>query len=110
MEKNIDKEWKEAVEKEKGKETSGGAAHSHSFEANFSTLISGMAMEAMIFLGEIQNPVTKKKEANLEHARYVIDTLELLKKKTKGNLSAEEANALDNVLYELRTKFIAKNK
>ncbi len=108
MDKNIDNEWKEAVAKEKGAEPSGDTAHS--FEANFSTLVSGMAMEAMIFLGEIQNPVTKKKEINLEHARYVIDTLELLKKKTKGNLSAEEANALDNILYELRTKYIEKNK
>ena len=106
MEKNIDKEWKEAVEKEKGKETSGGAAHSHSFEANFSTLISGMAMEAMIFLGEIQNPVTKKKEANLEHARYVIDTLELLKKKTKGNLTDDETKLLENALHQLRMTYV----
>ncbi|NQT05987.1 MAG: DUF1844 domain-containing protein [Candidatus Omnitrophica bacterium] len=79
-------------------------------EADFSTLISSMAMEALIFLGEIPNPMSKKKEENLDQAKFVIDTISSLKEKTKGNLTAEEANQIDNILYELRTKFVAKKK
>jgi len=79
-------------------------------EANFTTLISSMAMEALIFLGEIPNPMSKKKEENLDQAKFVIDTISSLKEKTKGNLTAEEANQIDNILYELRTKFVAKKK
>lgn len=81
-----------------------------SLEANFNILTSSMAMECLIFLGEIPNPITKKKEESLDQARYVIDTLSLLKDKTKGNLTAEETNNLDNILYELRTKFVEKDK
>ncbi|MBL7069688.1 MAG: DUF1844 domain-containing protein [Candidatus Omnitrophica bacterium] len=109
MDKNIDKEWKDAVEKERLKEP-GAEKENRAFEADFRTFISSMAMEALIFLGEISNPITKKKEESLDQARYVIDTLTLLKNKTKGNLTAEEANAFDSILYELRTKFISKGK
>jgi len=107
MDKNIDKDWKEAVEKERFKEP-GGEKESQPFQADFRAFISSMAMECLIFLGEIPNPITKKKEVNLDQARYVIDTLTLLKDKTKGNLTAEEANTLDGILYELRTKFVSK--
>lgn len=110
MEKNIDERWKESVEKEKTKKTEEKEERPYSMEANFSTFISSMAMEALIFLGELPNPITKKKELNLTQARYIIDTISCLKEKTKGNLTAEEANILDNILYELRTKFLAKNK
>lgn len=110
MEKNIDESWKESVEKEKSKGTSEGKKKEYSLEANFSAFISSLAMEALIFLGEIPNPMTKKKEVNPAQARYIIDIISLLKDKTKGNLTAEETNTLDNILYELRTKFIAKNK
>jgi hypothetical protein len=106
--KRIDEKWKETVDKEKKRRPEGGEGQTP-LEANFTNFISSLAMEALVFLGEIANPVTKKKQENLDQARYVIDILGLLKEKTKGNLSAEEANAVDNLLYELRSKFIAKN-
>lgn len=77
-------------------------------EPSFSIFVSSLSMQALIFLGEIDNPITHKKEENLNQARYIIDTLTMLKEKTKGNLTANEANLLDNVLYELRTKYTAK--
>lgn len=78
-------------------------------EPNFSMFISSLSMQSLIFLGEIDNPITHKKEENLEQAKYIIDTLAMLKEKTKGNLTASEANILDNVLYELRMKYTAKS-
>ena len=77
-------------------------------EPDFSIFASSLSMQALIFLGEIDNPITHKKEENLDQAKYMIDTLSMLKEKTKGNLSANEANLLDNVLYELRMKYTAK--
>lgn len=109
MEKNVDENWKKSVEKEKQKEPK-TKEEPYSMEADFNTFISSMAMEAFIFLGELPNPLTKKKEVNLNQAKYIIDTIALLKDKTKGNLTSDEANNIDNILYELRTKFIEKNR
>lgn len=77
---------------------------------NFLAFLSGLMAECLIFLGELENPVTKKKEVNLEQSKYIIDLISLLKDKTKGNLTAEEANATDNILYELRMKYVEKDK
>lgn len=77
-------------------------------EPNFSMFVSSLSMQTLIFLGEIDNPITHKKEENLNQAKYIIDTLVMLKEKTKGNLTANEANLIDNVLYELRMKYTAK--
>ncbi len=107
--KNIDENWKENVQKEKEKvniDPKKEAAGTP--EANFATFIASMAMEAMIFLGQIQNPVTKKTEESMPQAKYIIDTIAIIKEKTKGNLSAEEANSIDGILYELRSKYVAK--
>lgn len=112
MDKNIDESYKKAVEKEKETVATEGKTGEplHFLKADFNAFVSSMAMEALIFLGELPNPVSKKKEMNLDQARYVIDTLSILKEKTKGNLSEDEANNLDNILYELRTAFVAKSK
>jgi hypothetical protein len=77
-------------------------------EPNFSVFVSSLSMQTLIFLGEIDNPITHKKEENLDQAKYIIDTLAILKEKTKGNLTAGEANLIDSVLYELRMKYTAK--
>ena len=60
----------------------------------------------MVFLGEIPNPMTNKEDVNLPQAKLIIDTLLLLREKTKGNLSKEEENILNGSLYELQLKFV----
>jgi hypothetical protein len=57
-------------------------------------------------MGLVENPVTRKVEKNLELARHSIDMLDMLKKKTKGNLRKEEEKLLDELLYDLRMKFV----
>jgi hypothetical protein len=73
---------------------------------NFTFFITGLSMQALVSLGEIPNPVDNKKEKNLEHARYLIDTLDMIKHKTKGNLSKDEEKILDDILYSLRMKYM----
>ena len=78
--------------------------------ADFTFFITGLSMQALISLGEIANPVDNKKGQNLEQARYMIDTMDMIKKKTKGNLSADEEKILDDMLYSLRMKFLELSK
>ncbi len=106
--KNIDESWKQTVEKEKDNLKKDGK--SVPTETDFSFFITTLALQASIALGQIQNPLTKKKELEPGQAKLIIDTLGILQEKTKGNLSPEEASLLENVLYELRMQYIAKTK
>ena len=64
-------------------------------------------MQALIALGEMPHPATNQPHPDPEQARYLIDLLGMLQEKTKGNLNPEEANLLENILYELRMKYVA---
>jgi hypothetical protein len=44
---------------------------------------------------------------NLDAARHVIDLLAMLEEKTRGNLTAAERQFLEQVLYELRMRFVS---
>lgn len=103
--KNIDESWKETVEKEKHKEDSEFVPEA----PDFSFFITTLALQAGIFLGQMENPATHKKEENLPQAKFLIDTLDMLKEKTKGNLTNEETQMLENLLYELKTQYISKS-
>ena len=69
-----------------------------------------LAVQASIALGAIADPVNQKVEENLSQAKLIIDTLGIIKDKTRGNLSAEEDSLLDNILYELRMQYLSKAK
>lgn len=107
LEKNIDESWKESVRKEK--ETGVPKEEGQEpVEVSFGLFITGLMMEALISLGDLENPVTHKKEINIQHARLLIDTLDMLQKKTSGNLEKDEAEALNSMLYDLRMRFLSK--
>ena len=73
---------------------------------DFSALIAELGMTAVTYLGGYQNPETKEVLVDLEMAKRTIDTIELLKEKTTGNLTAPESNLLDNTLHNLRMTYI----
>jgi hypothetical protein len=73
---------------------------------DFLNYISGLGYQAMVFLGEIPNPVTNQPEKNLAQAKFVIDTLILLQGKTKGNLTKQEEDMLNMTAYELQVKYV----
>ncbi len=107
LKKKVDEAWKESVEKEiEGSQDSSAKE----IEVTFGLFISGLMMEALIALGEVENPVTKTKESNQLHAKFIIDTLGMLEEKTKNNLSKEEQDALEALLYDLRMRFVEKTK
>lgn len=105
--KRIDESWKDAVEKEKT--TSEKEGKFIPPDPDFSFFITTLALQASIALGILANPVTnQKEEENLSQAKFLIDTMSLLKEKTKGNLTPGEAEMLENVLYELRMQYVSK--
>ena len=106
--KNIDESWKEAAQKEKEKLKGEGKFVPP--EPDFNFFVTTLSLQASIALGVIPNPVTNQKEEDTTQAKFLIDTLGLLKEKTKGNLTQEENDLLENVLYELRMQYIAKTK
>jgi hypothetical protein len=61
---------------------------------------------AMSQLGKIKNPMTDKVERDLAGAQGTIDLLDMLKEKTKGNLSPEEDGFLTNMLKELKLNYV----
>ncbi len=52
------------------------------------------------------NPVTNKIDRNLEQAKQSIDMLEMLRDKTKGNLSPESERLLSQFLSDLRLNYV----
>jgi len=75
-------------------------------QIDFSTLCFSLATGALINLGVAPDPITKKTQKNPELAKQNIEILALLQTKTKGNLTAEENGLLDNLLTEIRLKYV----
>ena len=61
---------------------------------------------AMQALGKLKNPVTDKIERDMEQAHQAIDMIEMLKEKTKNNLSDDLAKVLEGFLTELRLNYV----
>ena len=127
--KRVDETWKAQVEQEKTKQQaaaasspapaqgqaaapSGGAAAAPTpaSDQRFEALVSSLAMEAFIHVGEVPHPSTNRPEPNLPQAKYVIDLLGMLELKTKGNLSPTESQQLGEFLYQLRMRFAEKTQ
>lgn len=68
----------------------------------FEQLILDLGQTALYFLGSIPDPETGEFTNNLEGAKHIVDQLEMLKYKTKGNLSTDESDLLENTLLNLR--------
>jgi uncharacterized protein DUF1844 len=78
--------------------------------ANFVGLVRNLAATAAANLGEMPNPFTGQVEMDLEGARQVIDLLQALQIKTRGNLTADEARLLDSLLYDLKIAVVKLQK
>ncbi|MBN1912922.1 MAG: DUF1844 domain-containing protein [Candidatus Omnitrophica bacterium] len=107
-EKSIDESWKESVTKEK--DTLKNEPREDSPQASFNFFVTTLAIQASIFLGQMPNPATNQKEENIPQAKFIIDTLDILKEKTKGNLTKEESQLLENIIYELKMQYVSKTK
>ena len=133
VKKRVDESWKEQAEREKhateaaaaassrqpqspGQAPAPSAGHEHEHEeaeglpqARFDLFVQGLAMEALIGLGDVPHPATRKQAVNLPQAKYLIDLLGVLEEKTKGNLSVDEERLFKDLLYQLRMRYLTKS-
>jgi hypothetical protein len=74
---------------------------------SFVDLVSVLGEPVPLFLGDARLPDGGSAE-NLDLARFHIDLLDILHRKTEGNLSSEEASLLEELLYALRMRYVQK--
>ncbi len=77
-------------------------------EASFKLFISSLATQTLINLGEMENPLTRKSGLALDQAKFTLDTLQIIKDKTEGNLTDDETRYLDTLIYDLRMRYVEK--
>jgi len=76
-------------------------------QLTFSAFLLSLASSAAIHFGDLADPESGEKTApNLEGASQMIEILSLLEQKTRGNLTPEEQQLLEELLYELRMRFV----
>jgi Domain of unknown function (DUF1844) len=76
-------------------------------DLSFTAFVLSLASTAAVHFGDLPDPVSGKAlEPNLDGASQMIEILSLLDQKTRGNLTAEERQVLEQVLYELRMRFV----
>lgn len=75
-------------------------------EVTFSAFIISLASAALVGLGETPDPATGRLGRDMALARHNIDTLDMLRQKTEGNLNPDEERLLGSVLCELQLKFV----
>jgi hypothetical protein len=118
----IDEDWKQQAQKEKeilaaqekdekekakkGKTLRDKSRRGPLPEGDFAALISMLVTQALFALGLLQVEGQEEKEPNLELAKYSIDMLETIEKKTKGNLTEEEKKVLENTLGQVRIAYV----
>ena len=76
-------------------------------QLDFTAFVLSLGSSALINLGLAPDPMTNQKQpADLALAQQSIDLLALLQEKTRGNLTADEAPLLENLLFDLRMRFV----
>jgi Domain of unknown function (DUF1844) len=116
----IDEDWKSQVqaEKEAAKQqaTEPAAAEGPPRNGDFpmppaslELLITTLVTEAMISLGQVPHPHTGETVFHPQQAKYLIDTIDVLRDKTKGNVTPEESELMEHLLHQLRIAFVAQS-
>lgn len=73
---------------------------------SFVGFIVSLAHTAYVHFGDVADPASGSAAQNFAGAQQIIDILALLEEKTRGNLTPEERQVLDQALYELRLRFV----
>ena len=116
----IDEDWKSRVEAEKEQAENsaqpaaaqGPASAAQDFgdmpmpPASLELLLTTLATEALMAMGQIPHPASGKVEVQRNQAKYLIDLIDVLREKTKGNLSPGEQQLIESMLHQLRMVFV----
>ncbi len=89
-------------------ESAPGPAPAESLD--FTTFVLSLGSSAAIHLGDLPHPEDGERKRDLPQAKQFIDLLGLLRDKTQGNLTDDEARFLDGLLYDLRLRFVEASR
>jgi hypothetical protein len=81
-----------------------------SVQLDFSALVFIYVQTALVHLGELEEPGQAQPVVNLDAARQIIDIIDLLRTKTKGNLTSQEEQYVEKALFDLRLLYVHKAK
>jgi hypothetical protein len=96
-------------EEKKGRESQGADSSEQQAELpeiNFVNFLFSISTSALIQMGEIEDPISQQTVKNLPLAKQTIDLIGMLKEKTEGNLTPEEAKLIENILFDLRMRYV----
>jgi hypothetical protein len=80
-------------------------------QVSFVAFVYSLATNAAVHFGDLPDPVTNEtRPPDLAAAAQLIDIIGMLEEKTRGNLTAEERQLMDQILYELRMRFVEAKK
>jgi hypothetical protein len=77
---------------------------------DFSTFLLSLGHSALVHLGDAPGPSGQASPANLPLARQTIDLIALLQEKTKGNLTGEEERMIEQLTYDLQSRYVIASK
>ncbi|HOE18969.1 MAG TPA: DUF1844 domain-containing protein [Syntrophorhabdaceae bacterium] len=75
-------------------------------ELTFTTFLLSLSTSAIVSLGELPDPLKNEQCVNLSLAKQTINIIEILKEKTRGNLNEDEERLIEDILYDLRLKYV----
>ena len=75
-------------------------------EINFSTFVISLSTQALMHLGEIPNPLSGEVERDIPVAKQMIDIIGMLREKSRGNLDQGEEKLMEEVLFDLRMRYV----
>jgi hypothetical protein len=116
----IDEDWKSQVQAEKeaaakakpadaprsAATASGNLDDMPMPPASFELLLTMLATEALVALGQVPHPATGQVQTHRNQAKYLIDMVEMLRNKTQGNLTPGEQQLIESLLHQLRLVFV----
>ena len=73
---------------------------------DFASFVMMLTNNVMVFLGQVPNPLTQQPQVDLAQAQHAIDTIMMLREKTRGNLTAEEERLLQDLLPQLQMAYV----
>ena len=78
---------------------------------DFAALVISLGHSVLFHLGAVSDPATGERGTlDLALARQTIDLVEMLQQKTRGNLTDDETRLLEELLYDLRTRYVEASK
>ena len=115
---HVDEDWKKSVaeERARAREQEGAQQGPPAGgrpplpEPSIQVFMAGLYAQTLVALGEMENPATGKKAEDIEEAAYMVDTIAMLQAKTSGNLSPEEDAYVQNILTDLRMRYVKAAK